>query len=55
LKEKKALTDFISEIEKKKTKIFMETFKAINKNFKEIFAFLSPGGKAYMEIEKPLV
>ena len=53
LREKRALTDFIGEIEKKKTKIFLETFKAINKNFKEIFSFLSPGGKAYMELEKP--
>ncbi|RTZ60486.1 MAG: chromosome segregation protein SMC [Gammaproteobacteria bacterium] len=52
-REKKALIDFIGEIEKKKERIFKETFNAINKNFKEIFAFLSPGGKAYMEIEKP--
>jgi len=53
LREKKAITDFIAEMEKRKTKIFMETFKAINKHFKEIFAYLSPGGKAYMELEKP--
>ncbi len=52
-REKKALTDFISEIERKKTKIFLETFEAVNKNLKEIFSFLSPGGKARMELEKP--
>ena len=52
-REKKALIDFIEEIERRKEKIFLETFRAINRNFKEIFAFLSPGGKAYMEIEKP--
>jgi len=52
-REKKALIEFIGEIEKKKERIFKATFNAINKNFKEIFAFLSPGGKAYMEIEKP--
>ena len=52
-RERKALLSFISEIEKKKEKIFMETFKTINRYFKEIFSFLSPGGKAYMELEKP--
>jgi len=53
LREKRALTDFIAEMEKRKTKIFTETFRAINKHFKEIFSYLSPGGKAYMELEKP--
>ena len=53
LREKRAITDFIREIETKKERIFMETFRAINRHFKEIFAFLSPGGKAYMELEKP--
>ncbi|NPB05237.1 MAG: chromosome segregation protein SMC [Aquificae bacterium] len=53
LREKRALTEFISEIESKKTKIFLETFEAINRNFKEIFSFLSPGGRAHMELEKP--
>jgi len=52
-REKQALTDFIAEIDRKKEKIFMETFKTINRHFKEIFSFLSPGGKAYMELEKP--
>ena len=53
LREKRALTDFIAEMEKRKEKIFMETFKAINRHFKEIFSYLSPGGRAYMELEKP--
>lgn len=30
----------------------METFQAINKNLKNIFSQLSPGGKAYMLLEK---
>jgi chromosome segregation protein len=53
LREKKAILDFIKEIESKKRKIFLSAFNAVNRHLKEIFSFLSPGGKAYMEIEKP--
>ncbi len=53
LKEKKAVKELISELERKKERIFLKTFREVNRHFKEIFAFLSPGGKAYMELEKP--
>ncbi len=50
--EKEAIRELIEEIEKKKLKAFMETFHAINRNLKGIFSQLSPGGKAYMMLEK---
>ncbi len=53
LREKKAILEFIREVENRKRTIFLKAFNAINKHLKEIFSFLSPGGKAYMEIERP--
>ncbi len=50
--EKEAIRELIEEIENKKLKAFMETYQAINKNLKAIFSQLSPGGKAYMVLEK---
>ncbi len=51
LEEKKAVKDLIEEIEKKKLKAFMEAFNNINRNLKRIYSFLSPGGRAVMELE----
>lgn len=50
--EKESIKELIEEIEGKKLFAFMEAFKAINKNLKRIFSELSPGGKAYMILEK---
>lgn len=53
LREKRAIKEFIAEMERHKERIFLETFRQINRNLKEIFSFLSPGGQARMELEKP--
>ncbi|MDW8294406.1 MAG: chromosome segregation protein SMC [Aquificaceae bacterium] len=50
--EKESIKELIEEIEGKKLKAFMETFQVVNKNLKNIFSELSPGGKAYMLLEK---
>ena len=50
--EKDSIKELIREVEGKKLKAFMETYRAINKNLKAIFSELSPGGKAYMVLEK---
>ncbi|MFN3947828.1 MAG: AAA family ATPase, partial [Aquificaceae bacterium] len=50
--EKDSIRELIEEIEGKKLKAFMETYQAINRNLKAIFSQLSPGGKAYMILEK---
>jgi len=52
-KESKAIKELIEEIEKKKKKVFLEAFRAINRSLGRIFAFLSPGGKARMILENP--
>ena len=49
--ESKAIKNMINEIEGKKKKVFMEAFNSINKNLKNTFGFLSPGGKAQLIIE----
>jgi len=41
----------IESLEEKKIKAFMEVYEAVNKNLGKIFRRLSPGGKAYLEIE----
>ncbi|MCS7284455.1 MAG: AAA family ATPase, partial [Hydrogenobacter thermophilus] len=51
--EKKAIRDMIEEIEAKKLNAFTEAFESINESLKRVFAELSPGGKAYMQVEKP--
>lgn len=57
LREKQKILDFIQEIDKKKTKVFMEEFEKISQSFSEIFAELSPGGTARLilqNVERPL-
>jgi len=50
--EKNEVLKIIEEIDKKKKKVFMKTFKAINELFSENFSRLSTkGGSAYLEIE----
>ncbi|MCS7171477.1 MAG: chromosome segregation protein SMC [Aquificaceae bacterium] len=50
--EKDSIKELIEEIEGKKLRTFMETFQAVNKNLRNIFSELSPGGKAYMVLER---
>ncbi len=50
--EKESIKELIQEVETKKLKAFMETFQAIDKNLRGIFSELSPGGKAYMVLER---
>ena len=50
-KEKIGILKIIEEIDKKKTREFMKTFKAMNELFSQNFAKLSNKGHAYLEIE----
>ncbi len=49
--EKEDVLKLIYEIETKKKAIFMKTFNAVHKNFKNIFSTLSTKGEALLEIE----
>ncbi|WP_457624896.1 chromosome segregation protein SMC [Persephonella sp.] len=51
VEEKRSIEELIENLEEKKIKAFMEVFEAVNKNLGKIFRRLSPGGKAYLEIE----
>ena len=49
--EKRSIEEMIENLEQKKIQAFMEVYDAVNKNLTKIFRRLSPGGKAYLEIE----
>ncbi len=51
IEEKNSIQELIDSLEEKKIKAFMEVYEAVNKNLSKIFRRLSPGGKAYLEIE----
>jgi len=51
--QKKNLTKLVGEITEKKTERFFEVFDAINKNFKDLYAQLSEGGEAELQLEDP--
>lgn len=51
LKEKKSIDELIETLEEKKLAAFMEIYNHIDKNLSKNFKILSPGGKAYLEIE----
>jgi chromosome segregation protein len=51
LEEKKSIEELIENLEEKKLKAFMEVYENINKNLDKNFKILSPGGKAYLELE----
>ena len=51
--EKEDVLKLIFEIETKKKSIFMKTFNAVEKTFKNIFLTLSTKGEALLEIENP--
>jgi len=50
--EKESIKELIQEVETKKLRAFMETFQAVDRNLRRIFSELSPGGKAYMVLER---
>jgi chromosome segregation protein len=52
LEERKAIKELLEEIESKKLKAFLRAYEQINRSFSKIFARLSPGGKAFMQLEK---
>lgn len=49
--ERKSILEFIEKVELEKKKTFLNAFQGINENFKDIFAKLSPGGEAKLELE----
>ena len=49
--ERQALLNFMEEIDRKKTEVFMKTFSEISGSFGEIFSELSPGGTARLILE----
>ena len=52
-KEKTDIMSIIEEIDKKKKRTFMKTFKAMNELFTKNFMKLSSKGQAYLDIENP--
>ena len=52
-KERDQILTIIAEIDNKKKKTFMKTFKAINELFTRNFSQLSSKGRAFLEIENP--
>ncbi|MDM7273712.1 chromosome segregation protein SMC [Sulfurihydrogenibium azorense] len=53
IQEKKSIEELIENLEEKKLQAFMEVYENINKNLDKNFKILSPGGKAYLELENP--
>jgi chromosome segregation ATPase len=49
--ERQAILNFMEEIDRKKTEVFMKTFNEISRSFGEIFSELSPGGTARLVLE----
>lgn len=47
----KELDDLMSSLASKKKGLFMQSYNAVNENFKSIYAQLSGGGEAYMGLE----
>ncbi len=51
LEEKNAIINFIEEVEKEKSEVFLKTFNEIAYNFSEIFSQISPEGTAKLLLE----
>jgi chromosome segregation protein len=49
--EKTSVEELIQNLEEKKINAFREVYEKVNKNLNKIFKRLSPGGKAYLEME----
>jgi len=52
-REKRAILQFMDEVESKKRKVFMEAFEKINRNLQKYFSKLTGGGNAALKLEKP--
>ena len=51
--ERQSILNFMEEVDRKKTEVFLKTFNGISRNFGEIFSELSPGGTARLILENP--
>jgi chromosome segregation protein len=51
--QKKNLIKLVDEITEKKKERFFEVFDTVNKNFREVYAQLSEGGEAELQLENP--
>jgi len=51
--ERKAIIDFMEEIEEKKRNTFMQAFNSINQAFANFFSKLTGGGDAYLKLQDP--
>lgn len=51
IKERESIMEFIREVERDKRRSFLATFYSIERNFKRIFARLSPGGEGRFILE----
>ena len=51
--QKKNLIKLVNEVTEKKKEKFFEIYDVVNKNFKEIYAQLSEGGEAELQLEDP--
>ncbi|WXG42445.1 MAG: chromosome segregation protein SMC [Candidatus Freyarchaeum deiterrae] len=51
IKERESIMEFIREVERDKRRSFLATFYSIERNFKRIFAKLSPGGEGKFVLE----
>ena len=51
IEEKNAILNFIGEVEKEKTEVFLKTFNEIAANFSDIFSDISPEGTAQLLLE----
>lgn len=51
--ERKAIIDFMDEIEQKKRNAFMQAFNSINQSFTNYFRKLTAGGEAYFRLQNP--
>lgn len=52
-REKRAILQFMDEVESKKRKVFMEAFEKINRNLQKYFSKLTGGGNAALKLENP--
>ncbi|MEM4678759.1 MAG: AAA family ATPase, partial [Candidatus Jordarchaeales archaeon] len=53
IEERESILNFIREVEKDKRNTFLSTLYTVERNFKQIFSLLSPGGSARFVLENP--
>jgi len=52
-REKQVIIEFMDEVERKKRKVFIETFEKINQKLEKYFSKLTGGGNAVLKLENP--